>query len=996
MGLFGKKKPPIKQQWVATPTRQVSAEDGGQELFDRPSLPARDLEPLLVACADQLRSRGLETPLLFLPFRPASDLPATRAFIRQWHAFGWQGDELRRELLICDVLVLAALFRWGMTRIDGGLLDWSTYLLFRSTEEKLRQDRTAFQQIVPVLIVDPAKQSILLAFLELLSAVAAHVAVNGHPARKLARQCAAFFFGHELAPQLDAKPTPFQIAYTRWKTAAAASEHLLVSYLRGHTMLPKALEKMLKEDAYPLLPTSDNNVCFWTSLQSPKISANPRVLAQRILLHLQARREIAPHSDPLDTLTEESQRMLRGFEQISSNHSEKVGENATEIDWLDFQDFGFDAKYSNEARRNRDERVVQTARPAPHPHTIAPSSAKPAHMPNWQQFMEVGLSGTLVYRQPIPRSDLLADSGPLETSIAVTYHSVQQEQAALDKGRVDAGFWGAWMNAMAGESSPLHRSIFGRSLVVKLKYPDAVLVLEELFEKTATVETVPDKQKKRLMSFRKEKPPERQPSSVRKTIDGGRALADSDLVVAMRLKKLLDDHRPEQKMLDAGPQAYRPVAVQTVHRREESVYDDSIGQDVKKMLRWAEKSDAAASAELPTQVKPVDASQRKPERKPVLSPAMDVSVPDTASFRTNSPVPAVKVESRQSTLRGQPPGFSPSQVMTTINSSQLLATQNGGGRDVSPSGETTLPKRESRSRPSTPRQRRADGRIQGDMPLYPQVSISSHNHPPPPPIPADPRPSRDSTVSQSAPKFNRFWQSRKSQGDIKQVVSQSPAVAYAEPPIVRRHSPEVMMAESSPLPTLVPSKDAHASQSTLAAHNRSTYEPAMSFELDEPEMHWKNEFDPAGSHMSVAPSRTRNRFAAIEDEANALQRELFGDADESPLHLRKASDASSRYSDGGGDGSKRKSLIRSAHQHVIRKMLSQTPENADEQPIPEPPRTEQWERRESMDQRMVRHWASIKSLASAAMVPVDSPKARQATEPTETGPQHQKTAMNGH
>jgi hypothetical protein len=334
MGLFGKKRLTVKPEPQAA-AQKSSSQQEEQELFDRPLIPARDLEPLLLECIEQLRNRGLDVPLLFLPFRPGSDLPATRAFIRQWQAFNLRGDDLRRQLLMCDILVVVALLRWALMRVQGGLLDWSTFLLFRATEEKLNHDRNAFQQIVPVLMVDQCKQRILLAFLDLLGAVAAHSSVNGHPGRKLARQCAALFFGHDLAPQLDVKPTLFQTAYTRWKTAAAASEHLFVSYLRSLTMLPKSLEKMLKEDAYPLLPTSDHNACLWTTLQSPKISANPRVLTQRLLLHLQARREVAPLPDAMELLAEESHRLLRGFEQISSNLSEKVGQNATEVDWLE-------------------------------------------------------------------------------------------------------------------------------------------------------------------------------------------------------------------------------------------------------------------------------------------------------------------------------------------------------------------------------------------------------------------------------------------------------------------------------------------------------------------------------------------------------------------------------------------------------------------------------------------------------------------------------------
>jgi len=108
------------------------------DVWEKTSLRREDVVELLKCICDELKLRGLDTPLFLLPFRPSSDLTSTKTFVKRYFEGGrpqLRGKELVQELRLTDVLVLAGVLRWVWTRLDGGIVGWESYELFAKAEQ---------------------------------------------------------------------------------------------------------------------------------------------------------------------------------------------------------------------------------------------------------------------------------------------------------------------------------------------------------------------------------------------------------------------------------------------------------------------------------------------------------------------------------------------------------------------------------------------------------------------------------------------------------------------------------------------------------------------------------------------------------------------------------------------------------------------------------------------------------------------------------------------
>lgn len=98
---------------------------------------------------------GLDQPFLLLPFRPTSDPSAVRTFIRNFFDNNpdLQGEALAQELRMYEPIVsdffptgsglrvvanidkvIAGVIKWCWSRLQGGVVGWDAYELFKIGE----------------------------------------------------------------------------------------------------------------------------------------------------------------------------------------------------------------------------------------------------------------------------------------------------------------------------------------------------------------------------------------------------------------------------------------------------------------------------------------------------------------------------------------------------------------------------------------------------------------------------------------------------------------------------------------------------------------------------------------------------------------------------------------------------------------------------------------------------------------------------------------------
>lgn len=97
---------------------------------------------------------GLDMPFLLLPFRPTSDPSAARSFVRTFCNSPWDRGEqmgglaLAQELRLTDPMVLCSVLKWCWSRLQGGVVTWEAYELFRQGEQGKSSIRYEIQLLV--------------------------------------------------------------------------------------------------------------------------------------------------------------------------------------------------------------------------------------------------------------------------------------------------------------------------------------------------------------------------------------------------------------------------------------------------------------------------------------------------------------------------------------------------------------------------------------------------------------------------------------------------------------------------------------------------------------------------------------------------------------------------------------------------------------------------------------------------------------------------------
>ncbi|KAI0383510.1 DUF1708-domain-containing protein [Hypomontagnella monticulosa] len=483
-----------------------------EDAYLRTTVDPEEVQELVKRCTEELKARALDLPFLLLPFRPTSDPSAVRTFIRHFFdgSQSLRGEALVQELRMTEPMVISGVLKWCWSRLQGGLVGWDAYELFRVGEQDSNLARDSFSTFIPLSVENQARSHIIFDYFDLLSAIAAHGKSNGFGGRKLSRMAAWWAFEHKDTGN------GFDGGYKSWLSAADATSHLFFAYLRslspqqaraGISMLPMSLQKLLQETEYPpqtpsLLMSSTYRVVMIVDTVSP----TPFALLRRAN-HFQYRdddqalREFSEYEDPVKALTEECRRVLKAISLANQSQvsSAKHSTSLRDASWSRFEDIGFGDTLEEEDEDEESAKVNQ----ARNPRGLRTTPASGANLgrpttPSWADFLSSGF----VEDAPNSPSNFLLPPDkilpPIET--AVRQRSSQSHRPRLESDRtlepgelasitrfdLDDAFWWVWMSSLAPEETAERKSAFGRCSVIETVIRQGRwLVMEEMVKGAA-------------------------------------------------------------------------------------------------------------------------------------------------------------------------------------------------------------------------------------------------------------------------------------------------------------------------------------------------------------------------------------------------------------------------------------------------------------------------------------------------------------------------------
>ncbi|PHH89755.1 hypothetical protein CDD83_5344 [Cordyceps sp. RAO-2017] len=499
-GVKSKKKNAVDNSLGSQPLKPM-----WEDAYARKTVEPEEIHELLHYCTSELKARGLDIPFLLLPFRPTSNPSAVRTFVRHFfdHNYSLRGDMLLQELRMTEPMVISGVVKWCWSRLSGGVVGWDAYELFKVGEYDSNRARDSFKTFIPISVENGAKQRIIFDFFDLIAAIAAHGKSNGFGGQKLSRMASWWAF------EYSDTGNGFDGGYKMWLSAADATSHLFFAYLRslspeqnltGISMLPRSLEKLLRETEYPPpRPHQMMSITNKLAMVVDVVSPTPFSLLRRAG-HFQYRdsdiglQEFANYDDPVQALTEECLRVLKAISAANQSHVSSIKHSTSlrDASWSRFEDIGF-ASPLDEDEADDDgppaTRPTQGIRSTPASGT---NLARPT-TPSWADFLSSGFNDENPHR-----SNLLLPPDkaipPLESQIRQQQSSqshrprLEQERnlepgelASITVVELDDAFWWVWMNSLAPEETADRKSAFGRCAVIETTIGSARwIVVEEM------------------------------------------------------------------------------------------------------------------------------------------------------------------------------------------------------------------------------------------------------------------------------------------------------------------------------------------------------------------------------------------------------------------------------------------------------------------------------------------------------------------------------------
>ncbi|KAK9416504.1 hypothetical protein SUNI508_01921 [Seiridium unicorne] len=472
-------------------TDQLPSKPRWEDAYTRTTVEPEEISELVRRCTAELKARALDHPFLLLPFRPTSDPSAVRIFIR--HFFdgnqALRGEALAQEIRMTEPMVISGVLKWCWSRLQGGVVGWDAYELFKVGEQDSNLARNAFTTFIPLSVENDARSKIIFDYFDLLSAVAAHGKSNGFGGRKLSRMASWWAFEYKDTGN------GFEGGYKFWLSAADATSHLFFAYLRslapqpavgGISMLPRSLQALLQETEYPpQTPSLMQSSTYRVNMIVDTVSPTPFALLRRAN-HFQYREsdkalhEFSEYEDPVKALTEECRRVLKAISLANQSQvsSSKHSTGLRDASWSRFEDIGFAGSLEEEdddddAPKNQHIRGLRTT-----PASGGQLGGRPT-TPSWADFLSSGFvddspnSPTNVLLPPdkvLPPIDANVRQRSSQ-SHRPRLESNQQlepgELASINRFDLDDAFWWVWMSSLAPEETPERKAAFGRCAVIE-------------------------------------------------------------------------------------------------------------------------------------------------------------------------------------------------------------------------------------------------------------------------------------------------------------------------------------------------------------------------------------------------------------------------------------------------------------------------------------------------------------------------------------------------
>ncbi|POR38978.1 Morphogenesis-like protein MSB1 [Tolypocladium paradoxum] len=604
------------------------------DAYTRKTVEPEEIHELLHCCTEELKARGLDLPFLLLPFRPTSDPSAVRTFIRHFfdHAFAFKGDALLQELRMTEPMVISGVTKWCWSRLQGGVVGWDAYELFKVGEFDSNKARDSFKTFIPISVENGARQRIIFDFFDLIAAIAAHGKSNGFGGRQLSRMAAWWAFEHKDTG------SGFDGGYKAWLSGADATSHLFFAYLRslspeqsptGISLLPRSLEKLLKETPYPPprsqgMMSSTNKLVMMVDAVSP----TPFALLRRAG-HFQYRdsdsglQEFSNYDDPVQALTEECLRVLKAISSANQSQVSNVKHSTSlrDASWSRFEDIGFGSTLEEE---DEDNDNVTASRPAQGIRSTPASGNQLARpmTPSWADFLSSGFVD-----ENAARPNLLLPPDKVLPPIEIRQHSSQSHRPRLESDRnlepgelasitviqLDDAFWWVWMSSLAPEETPDRKSAFGRCALIETKISSSRwIIMEEMIAGAAPEpqEGAYIAEKKSFFSWTKRgKTMARRRSTGRHALDRGdknaannfgdsKTSIGADTHARIQAKaaqlRAMKDH--EQQAAAAGSQRRGRTDAELMAEKTNSVFtlQPTIVGEASSAMKWVKKYDKGA------------------------------------------------------------------------------------------------------------------------------------------------------------------------------------------------------------------------------------------------------------------------------------------------------------------------------------------------------------------------------------------------------------------
>ncbi|CAK7274682.1 hypothetical protein SEPCBS119000_006297 [Sporothrix epigloea] len=745
---------------------QVPEKPRWVDAYTRTTVEPEEIHELLKLCTAELKARALDIPFLLLPFRPTSDPSAVRTFIR--HFFDQNappaGENLQQELRMTEPMVISGVVKWCWSRLQGGVVGWDAYELFKIGEQDSQGAHSSFTTFIPLSVDNHARSSIIFSFFDLLSAIAAHGKANGFGGRKLSRMASWWAF------ESSGTDSGFEGGYKEWLKAADATSHLFFAYLRSlspqqgigsFAILPMSLQKLLQETEYPpqrpsLLQSSTNKVVMIVDTVSP----TPFALLRRGN-HFQYRdedralREYSDYDDPVEALTDECRRVLKAISSANQTQAVSDSKHSTSLrdaSWSRFEDIGFTSVL--EEGTEDDDRKKMLANRQNRGLRTTPASGGDGHArpttPSWADFLSSGFvddGANGPTNMLLPPDKVLP---PIDTNIrqrsSQSHRPRLELERALEPGELasisrfdlDDSFWWVWMTSLAPEETSERKSAFGRCAVIETRIRTGRWLVMEEIVKGAAAEPETGAyiaEKKGFFSWtRRNKGLTRSKSTGRQALDrskhgviaSGNALSisktsvvqDQQAKIQAAAQRLQERQRLEEREQANNALAKRGRIENTSDEKTTSIMtiQTVIASEASSALKWASKYDKEAIRDAylsnANAGRGIPASMSSPAvylhdaNSTINGNGKAAEIAEVSSKPDPTPAPTLQLDQPQD---GAPSGTSANDKLLSLPRSAATAERSSASIEVAKdleTGRVTTPdpqtdKQESRNTPGS-------------------------------------------------------------------------------------------------------------------------------------------------------------------------------------------------------------------------------------------------------------------------------------------------------